>query len=133
MLARRLTTILPAMSLAEALETTRIHSVAGLTGARTALVTTRPHRAPHHTFSAVGLDQWGAGADVGPRAAGALQQVRPGCAPRVPAARPRGTLPATEDAVTRIQFPAHHRLVVLAALVGRISPAPAVHPAPRTH
>jgi magnesium chelatase family protein len=37
MLARRLTTILPAMSLAEALETTRIHSVAGLTGARTAL------------------------------------------------------------------------------------------------
>jgi magnesium chelatase family protein len=55
MLARRLTTILPAMSLAEALETTRIHSVAGLTGARTALVTTRPRRAPHHTFSAVGL------------------------------------------------------------------------------
>jgi hypothetical protein len=42
MLARRLTTILPAMSLAEALETTRIHSVAGLTGARTAMVTTPP-------------------------------------------------------------------------------------------
>ena len=33
---------------------TRIHSVAGLTGARTALVTTRPCRAPHHTISAVG-------------------------------------------------------------------------------
>ena len=55
MLARRLTTILPAMSLAEALETTRIHRVAGLTGARTAVVTTRPFRAPHHTISDVGL------------------------------------------------------------------------------
>jgi magnesium chelatase family protein len=39
MLARRLTTILPAMTLAEAIETTRIHRVAGLTGDRTALVT----------------------------------------------------------------------------------------------
>ena len=44
MLARRLTTILPAMPLAEAVETTRIHSVAGLTGDRTDLVTTRPFR-----------------------------------------------------------------------------------------
>jgi Magnesium chelatase, subunit ChlI len=50
MLARRLTTILPAMTLAEAMETTRIHRVAGRTGDRTALVTTRPFRAPppHH-------------------------------------------------------------------------------------
>jgi magnesium chelatase family protein len=55
MLARRLTTILPAMTLAEAVETTRIHSVAGLTGDRTALVTTRPCRAPHHTISDAGL------------------------------------------------------------------------------
>jgi magnesium chelatase family protein len=55
MLARRLTTILPAMTLAEALETTRLHRVAGLTGGRTALVATRPCRAPHHTISAVGL------------------------------------------------------------------------------
>jgi magnesium chelatase family protein len=49
MLARRLTTILPAMPLAEVLETTCIHRVAGrtgLTGARTAVVTTRPIRAP---------------------------------------------------------------------------------------
>jgi magnesium chelatase family protein len=46
MLARRLTTILPAMTLAEAIETTRIHSVAGLTDDRTAWVTTRPFRAP---------------------------------------------------------------------------------------
>src|ERR687886_1935102 len=55
MLARRLTTILPAMSVAEALETTRIHRVAGLTDGRTALVTSRPFRAPHHTISDVGL------------------------------------------------------------------------------
>jgi magnesium chelatase family protein len=41
MLARRLTTILPAMTLAEAIETTRILSVAGLTGDRTTLVTTQ--------------------------------------------------------------------------------------------
>ena len=43
------------MTLPEAIETTRIHSVAGLTGDRTALVTTRPFRAPHHTISDVGL------------------------------------------------------------------------------
>jgi magnesium chelatase family protein len=43
------------MTLAEAVETTRVHSVAGLTGDRTALVTTRPCRAPHHTISDVGL------------------------------------------------------------------------------
>jgi magnesium chelatase family protein len=55
MLARRLATILPAMTLAEAIETTRIHSVAGLTDGRTALVTTRPFRAPHHTISDVAL------------------------------------------------------------------------------
>jgi magnesium chelatase family protein len=55
MLARRLTTILPGMSLAEAIETTRIHRVAGLTGDRTAWVTTRPCRAPHHTLSDAGL------------------------------------------------------------------------------
>jgi len=55
MLARRLTTILPEMTLAEAIDTTRIHSVAGLTGDSTVLVTTRPFRAPHHTSSDVGL------------------------------------------------------------------------------
>jgi magnesium chelatase family protein len=44
MLAWRCPTILPAMTLAEAIETTRIHSVAGLTGGRTARVTTRSDR-----------------------------------------------------------------------------------------
>jgi magnesium chelatase family protein len=53
-LARRLATLLPAMRLADALETIRIPRVAGLTGRRAALVTTRVFRAPHHTISAVG-------------------------------------------------------------------------------
>jgi magnesium chelatase family protein len=51
MLARRLTTILPAMSLAEALDTTRIPRVAGRIDARTAVVTTHPFRAPPQTLS----------------------------------------------------------------------------------
>jgi len=55
MLARRLPTILPPLTMAEALETTKIHSVAGLLGHRTALVATRPFRAPHHSISDAGL------------------------------------------------------------------------------
>jgi magnesium chelatase family protein len=55
MLGCRLTPMLPAMTLAEAIDTSRIHSVAGLTGDRTALVTTRPCRAAHHTISDAGL------------------------------------------------------------------------------
>jgi magnesium chelatase family protein len=55
MLARRLITILPAMTLAEAIETARIHRVAGLIGDRTALVTTRPFRAPYHALAHAGL------------------------------------------------------------------------------
>jgi magnesium chelatase family protein len=43
------------MTLPEALDTTRIHRVAGRTGDRLAWVTTRPCRAPHHTISEVGL------------------------------------------------------------------------------
>ncbi len=55
MLARRLPTILPELSLAEALETTKIHSVAGLLPPGEALVAVRPFRAPHHTISDAGL------------------------------------------------------------------------------
>jgi magnesium chelatase family protein len=61
LLTRRLTPILPTMTLAEAIETTRIHRVAGLTGDRTAWVTTRPCRAPHHTISDAGLKGGGRG------------------------------------------------------------------------
>jgi magnesium chelatase family protein len=55
MLARRLTIILTGVTLPEAIETTRIHRVAGRTGDRTALVATRPCRAPHQTISDAGL------------------------------------------------------------------------------
>jgi magnesium chelatase family protein len=55
MLARRLPTILPPLSLNEALETTKIHSVAGCLPHHAALVTTRPFRSPHHTISDVAL------------------------------------------------------------------------------
>ncbi len=55
MLARRLPTILPDMSLEEALETTKIHSVAAVLPPGAALVTSRPFRAPHHTISDAGL------------------------------------------------------------------------------
>jgi magnesium chelatase family protein len=55
MLARRLPTILPPLSLHEALETTKIHSVAGALPPESSLIATRPFRAPHHTISDVAL------------------------------------------------------------------------------
>lgn len=55
MLARRLPTILPPLTLQEALETTKIHSVAGNLPQGAGLITTRPFRAPHHTISDVAL------------------------------------------------------------------------------
>jgi magnesium chelatase family protein len=55
MLARRLPTILPALTDAEALEVTAIHSVAGMLDAASGAVTRRPFRAPHHSISTAGL------------------------------------------------------------------------------
>ena len=55
MLAKRIPTILPPLSLEEALETTKIHSIVGLLAPRQALVTQRPFRSPHHTVSDAGL------------------------------------------------------------------------------
>ena len=55
MLAKRLPTVLPPMSLEESLETTKIHSVAGKTGKDLGLITQRPFRKPHHTISDVAL------------------------------------------------------------------------------
>jgi len=55
MLAKRLATILPPLTLDEALETTKIHSITGLLAPGQALVTQRPFRAPHHTASDAGL------------------------------------------------------------------------------
>ena len=55
MLAKRLPTILPPLSLHEALETTKIHSVAGKLPVNTSLISKRPFRSPHHTISDVAL------------------------------------------------------------------------------
>ena len=55
MLARRIASILPPMLLEEALEATKIHSIAGTLKSHQALITTRPFRAPHHTISDAGL------------------------------------------------------------------------------
>jgi len=60
MLAKRIPTILPPMSLEEAIETTRIHSVAGVLEDNRGLVGTRPFRSPHHTISDAGLIGGGA-------------------------------------------------------------------------
>ncbi|MGB4905444.1 MAG: YifB family Mg chelatase-like AAA ATPase, partial [Saprospiraceae bacterium] len=55
MLAKRLPTILPLLTLKEALETTKIHSVAGILSKGASLITQRPFRSPHHTISDVAL------------------------------------------------------------------------------
>lgn len=55
MLAKRFFTILPEMTFSESIETTKIHSVAGILPKNSPLVTKRPFRAPHHTVSAAGL------------------------------------------------------------------------------
>jgi len=66
MLAKRITTILPPMTLDEALETTKIHSVSGFLPENTPLITIRPFRSPHHTISDAAL--------VG----GGMNKIRPG-------------------------------------------------------
>ncbi len=66
MLAKRIPTILPPLTIEESLETTKIHSVAGILPISEALVTIRPYRAPHHTISDAAL--------VG----GGMNKIRPG-------------------------------------------------------
>jgi magnesium chelatase family protein len=61
MLAKRLPGILPPLTFAEALETTQIHSVAGVLSKNTGLLVRRPFRSPHHTVSAAGLLGGGSG------------------------------------------------------------------------
>jgi len=65
MMAKRLPSILPPLSLAESLETTQIHSVAGKLGRGTSLISQRPFRAPHHTISEVALVGGGANPQPG--------------------------------------------------------------------
>jgi Magnesium chelatase, subunit ChlI len=95
MLARRLPTILPAMTHAEAIDTTRIHRIAGLTGARTAWVTTRPCRAPVIP-SRMSLAYHGR----------RILEERSAC--RRTALERLSQL--REPGVTRTSFPVHHRL-----------------------
>ncbi len=64
MIAKRLPTILPDLTEAEAIDSTKVHSIAGLLGKENALLVTRPFRAPHHTISDVGL--LGGGTNPGP-------------------------------------------------------------------
>lgn len=59
MLAKRLPTIMPAMTFKESVETTNIHSVCGLVSKENPLVTARPFRSPHHTISGAGLSGGG--------------------------------------------------------------------------
>lgn len=66
MLAKRIVTIMPPLSLEEALETTKIHSIAGILPPNVPLLTTRPFRSPHHTISDAAL--------VG----GGINKIRPG-------------------------------------------------------
>jgi len=65
MLAKRLPTILPPLTIEESLETTKIHSVAGKLSTASSLMTTRPFRAPHHTISDVALVGGGANPQPG--------------------------------------------------------------------
>ena len=55
MLSKRIATIIPPMSLEEAIETTKIHSIAGLLDSQRSFVAARPFRSPHHTISDIGL------------------------------------------------------------------------------
>lgn len=64
MIAKRLPTILPDLTEGEAIEATKVHSIAGLLGKEDSLLVTRPFRAPHHTISDVGL--LGGGTNPGP-------------------------------------------------------------------
>src|SRR5207248_1683607 len=55
MLSKRIATIIPPMTLEEAIETTKIHSICGLLDAKNSFIATRPFRSPHHTISDAGL------------------------------------------------------------------------------
>ena len=65
MMAKRLPSILPPLSLSESLETTQIHSIAGKLGAEQSLIYQRPFRSPHHTISQVALCGGGANPQPG--------------------------------------------------------------------
>src|SRR5262245_3725401 len=107
------------MTLAEALETTRLHRVAGLTGARTMLVTTRPFRAPHHTISDVGLVGGGHGpmpGEVSPAHNGVLFPMN---CPSSGAMSWRSYASRSRRVLQEYHFASFSDLVTLARLAGR--------------
>lgn len=57
-MARRIPSILPDLTFEEALETTKIHSIAGILDKKTPLIIKRPFRSPHHTISSTSLVRW---------------------------------------------------------------------------
>ncbi len=93
MLARRLPSILPPLTRDEAVEVTRIHSVAGLHN--NGLASTRPFRAPHHSISAAGLVGGGTPPRAGGSHVGSSGRAVLGRVLRVPARSTGGTAPAT--------------------------------------
>ena len=93
MLAKRLPTILPAMTFEEAIETTKIHSVVGLLDGH-ALITTRPFRSPHHTISDAGLIGGGLDPAPGRSQPGASRRAVSRRIAGIPQERARGVAPA---------------------------------------
>lgn len=57
-MARRIPSILPDLTFEEALETTKIHSIAGILDKKVPLIIKRPFRSPHHTISSTSLVRW---------------------------------------------------------------------------
>ena len=94
MLARRLPGILPPLDAADALEVTRIHSVAGLVDREHPLVSQPPFRAPHHSASTAAIVGGGAASEAGRGEPRAPRRPAPRRARRVPAAGARGAAPA---------------------------------------
>jgi magnesium chelatase family protein len=87
MLAKRVPTILPPLGLEEALETTKIHSIAGALPAHQAVVRGRPFRAPHHTISDAGLLGGGDAPDARRGEPGAQRRAVPRRTARIPPQR----------------------------------------------